>query len=418
VRVILTVLGFLATPVCAPPCIAQGLRDPFFAQVPFKRWQSEGKRRDIRWDVDVFPVELSVHQRLLTRVRATVELGSDAASPGSYAMLVEFRDAEGAVWQTHLSPPLINGGGPGTFVLFGNAFVLPGDYSLSVAVCNTATLEHSFLRRTVHAKAPGNDPLPLSWKNLPAVEFLPPTVDPPDEWYLPSVQSRLNLPLVTRQKVRVDVLLNATPGGNRAGSTSAVAYNMSVLIPSLKVISYIEPSNGSINVHVLDLARRRVAFEQRSVRTLDWTRLRQFFVESRPGIIDVGALAGFWKMRNFFWDQLSGTRDSDPDAVKVVLVLSGPAFFPNQESLPPAGGTREGSCPMFYIRYRSIQGFARRPRPRTAIHAAPARPAVFPLPEDDLELAVRKLNARIFDVTSPADFRRVLAAVLDQISRL
>jgi hypothetical protein len=41
-----------------------------------------------------------------------------------------------------------------------------------------------------------------------------------------------------------------------------------------------------------------------------------------------------------------------------------------------------------------------------------------PMPTDDLERAILPLNARIFDAASAKQFRRVLAALLDQLSRL
>jgi hypothetical protein len=41
-----------------------------------------------------------------------------------------------------------------------------------------------------------------------------------------------------------------------------------------------------------------------------------------------------------------------------------------------------------------------------------------PMPVDDLEHTVEPLNARLFDAASTQQFRRVLAAILEQISRM
>jgi hypothetical protein len=38
------------------------------------------------------------------------------------------------------------------------------------------------------------------------------------------------------------------------------------------------------------------------------------------------------------------------------------------------------------------------------------------MPVDDLEHTVEPLNARLFDATSSEQFRRILAAVIDQLS--
>lgn len=94
---------------------------------------------------------------------------------------------------------------------------------------------------------------------------------------------------------------------------------MSVLIPSLKVISQVEPEQGSVNVRLLDLVARQIAFEEHEAHSrapngtnadgenwpeLDWQKLRRFFTQSRSGIVDASALAWFWKMRSFFWDEV------------------------------------------------------------------------------------------------------------------
>jgi hypothetical protein len=193
---------------------------------------------------------------------------------------------------------------------------------------------------------------------------------------------------------------------------------MSVLIPSLKVISQIELRNGSLNVHLLDLVARSAPFEQNGVRVLDWPDLRRFFLESRPGIIDASALAGFWKMRTFLWDQVAAPAIA-PRAgeTHAVLILSGPAFFSGQDAPQTVALVRQENACLFYVRYRPFDPFARRSRAHPGARPFPERPLVRPLPDDELETAARKLNARVFDVTSPAEFRRVLAAIMAQIGQ-
>src|SRR5690349_7537303 len=83
-----------------PLAAVNELRDPFFSSVPFEHWQAAGKRKQIRWDVEFFPVELSVHQRLLARVRIEID---HPVSP-ALAVFVEYRDESGGVWQTHILP--------------------------------------------------------------------------------------------------------------------------------------------------------------------------------------------------------------------------------------------------------------------------------------------------------------------------
>jgi hypothetical protein len=199
---------------------------------------------------------------------------------------------------------------------------------------------------------------------------------------------------------------------------------MSVLIPALKVLSQIDLSNGSIDAALLDLTHRRVAFEQKNVERLNWDAMRKLLVDTNPGIIDVRALEGQWKMRRFFWDEISrrvgaGEKPGNDGTRNVVIVLSGPAFFDDQEPVEPLELRKDPDRRLFYIRYRSVAVRNQRTRVRPGAHGPSlAPPAVFPMPVDDLEHTVEPLNARLFDAASSEQFRRILAAVIDQLSRM
>jgi hypothetical protein len=82
---------------------------------------------------------------------------------------------------------------------------------------------------------------------------------------------------------------------------------------------------------------------------------------------------------------------------------------------------------LIYIRYRTFQAPRRYPpnsplgRGRfTAMRLPPpnAEGLIPPMSEDDLQKTAEPLNARIFDAASTAQFRRILAAVIEQLSAL
>jgi hypothetical protein len=134
-------------------------------------------------------------------------------------------------------------------------------------------------------------------------------------------------------------------------------------------------------------------------------------------VIDVSVLSKQWKMRSFFLERLA-SRLREPD--RVAIVLSGPAFFEGQE---PAGPIElpEGAAPrVFYIRCRDIPRWMLepRPRPRPGARPRPSQRASFALPLDDLEKPLDTPVARVFDVITSGQFRRVLGAVIEQISRM
>ncbi len=187
---------------------------------------------------------------------------------------------------------------------------------------------------------------------------------------------------------------------------------MGAVLPALKTISQIDLTNGSMDFALLDLTR------QRSLRTAKWDDMKAFFAETNPGIIDVHALDSRWKMRTFFTSQV--TAELVREEAHAVIVLSGPAFFPDAE---PGAKIDLPSDPLhrvFYIRCRLIPHsvLEPRPRPRPGVRPRLLRPNFFRLPLDDLEKPLESSGAMLFDVITPEQFRRVLAAVIGQISRM
>ena len=396
----------------AAPCRAEaGHGDLWFNKLPFEKWLSEGERADIPWSADILPAEVSPHQRLMLRVVIRLygrELEKRRGT-GEFVTLVQYTDSAGRIWQHHTSLDLANlppGTGNQQLAIAQYAFVLPGDYSLAIAICDTATLEHGLMVRQVHAAALKADPLPEAWVGLPAVDFIPPITEPPDVWYLPGVEGRLNLPLATRRPVHIHLLVNITPSWQSAGSITALQRNMSAVIPIMKVLSQIDIRNGSMETAVLDLTHLGVAFDQNiagnDAGSLDWDGMRRIFLDARPGIVDTRSLQSRRKMGILFRKEVvrrllaDGTESADA-GTSVVIVLSGPAFLEEQDPDGPVQLPNKLDHRVFYIRY----------------HGLPARP-----PTDDLQRAAVSLNARVYDAASNERVREIVASVLDEISKL
>jgi hypothetical protein len=399
--------------------------------VPFDKWISQGGNR-LHWTVSVPPVRLSTHQRLLQRVTVSVD-GKDIEKrrgEGEILALIQYRDAAGRVWQNHTSFDLASVQ-PGMEHKYLEtsffAFLLPGDYTMSVAVCDSKTLEHSASVRKLHIDALKGDPLPESWEGLPAVDMISPTFDPPDVWFLPDITTGLALRAQTQKPLHVRIIVNTTPSERSSGSLTALRANMALLIPALKILTRMQVPGGTVDAEMVDLTHQKVIFSQRDARRLDWLHMRTFFVDSRPGVIDAAALSAQWKMRRFFVDEVNRLLSDG----SVVIVLSGPAFLEDQEPVEPAA-VAAGAPRLFYIRYRNQIYPSPNPRSRllrdTMIGRSGRRPMTYngpqdedllpPMPTDDLERAILPLNARIFDAASAKQFRRVLAALLDQLSKL
>ncbi|HTD43098.1 MAG TPA: hypothetical protein VK687_02915 [Bryobacteraceae bacterium] len=396
-----------------------GSRDPAFAKVPFDQWLAGSEQPRVRWNTRVLPVELSNFQRLRARVEIQVD-GEEVAKRrgrGFLVMLVQFNDSESRVYQTHKALDLQEmkeTAGKMNFIYSQDAFVLPGDYKISLGVFDTETGDHSVAQRMLHVGPLKNDPLPAAWRDLPPVELLH---DAPDEGLLPSSTGRLNLPLETRRPVRVELLVNA--------SGQAAKSNWGELIPALSVLSDMNVVNGALNVVLLDLARQKVVFEQNVARNLDWRKLEAGFKQADPKVIDVHSLEKRGRSAQFFVKQV-GQRIADAaEAVRVLIVLTGPAAFDSGENLHAIELGAKPAGKLFYIRYHSpapkpeFRPTFEEPRfGRRQIPPLQPRTPALTEPIDELERTMKPIDPRVFDVYTPDQFRKALGTVIEETSKL
>ena len=410
----------------------QGQTDPAFDRIPFDEWVKEGTDAHIKWSLQTFPSRLGVHQRL--RVGLSVRIDGNEfvkrRGAGQMVVFIEIRDHDNRVFQTHRAVRFEDLKNPSDLAALSfdqYALIVPGDYQLAAAILDTRSTEHAAKRTKLHVPDLAHDPLPESWHKLPEVEFVTYT-DPPDAWYLPGITSRMSLPVTTERPVRVEVVVNESPTelANRRVSRT-MSRNMGNVIPALKTLSQIELLNGSLNVTLLDLERRKVSFSQEQVSTLDWTRLRAALVENDPNSIDVHALENHEQNAQFFVSEVRKRLESTESPARVLIVLSGPMAFPKGQDLTPIEATPEPGVRVFYVRYnapsptgaagvevyRSQMGGGRRAPPSPGMPIPRGGPM-----EDSLARTLKPLAPKIFDVTTPMEFRNALAAIMSEISRL
>ena len=70
------------------------------------------------------------------------------------------------------------------------AFAVPGQYEVSVALWDKKSGEHNFLRRLFHVGAYKNDPLPEMWRGLDAFEFWSTKRDGPEYMFHSDIEGR------------------------------------------------------------------------------------------------------------------------------------------------------------------------------------------------------------------------------------
>jgi hypothetical protein len=178
------------------------------------------------------------------------------------------------------------------------------------------------------------------------------------------------------------------------------------------VLSQVEWRNSTFNIALLDLARRHVVFHQENVHDLDWPQAESSLDAANPGVIDVKSLENRQYNAQFFLNQIRRRvrprKDASESALRVVIVLSSYVFFEPGVEMRPIEAAAGPDVLLFYIRYQpqdrvffNPEGMPRR-QPFRGI--------------DELAPLLKPLGPQVFDVGTPEQFRKALAAILTKIA--
>jgi hypothetical protein len=383
-------------------------------EIKLDRLLAGPERSEVRWAVSVPQPVLTPFQRLYTRISMRVD-GKEIVKRngnGEFLFAAEFRDSSQRVFHTQIRanlPEHHNATAQQELECAVQAFVLPGVYDVSLAVVETTTEKVSLTHRTLRVPPLSGDPLPDLWQRLPEIEFVD-VVEPPDDWYLPRERGRLSLTTGSEHPQRLEILANITPTEVSRRQTRAYNRTMEALLPSLKVLSRIDVGAGSKHVALVDVGRRTVRYEQDVLRRLDWMAMKEALHEADPNKIDAAALKDRSHNASFFVDQADkrATPATTAGGNPVLVVLSGPLAFTSHQDIQqvqPPPNTR-----VFYLRFE--------PLPSNSFAIGPNHTFVAPnLPIDDLERTLKPLQPKLFDIYSPMDFRRALAAIVHELGR-
>jgi len=393
-----------------------------FARYPFDQWAAETAKPQIRWSVQTNSPHLSPHQRLLQQIDIAIG-GSELRSRSDSRQLIAFvrlEDAAGKRYQTaNMTRIGTNRKQIQEVDYHFPAFIIPGDYTIELAICDSHTLEHSFVRRQLHIAPMNPDVLAGAWKALPSVEFLP-VNGIPDSWFLPQIPERLSLPIRTARPTHIDLLVNTAPAA--PGTISELRRNMENVVPSLKVLMGLDPEQGSVGLSIVDLARRAFTYEEPDIRATppsEWARrnlskFRTAFAETHTTVVDIKTLEGQRRTLNYLSGEVTrllGPRNPTDAMRHVVIVLSAPFYFDNQEKPPLPDLPADPARRLFYIGYSPLamlqtEGVAGPSTMRVPLYRS----------SDDIEHTLKPLGARVFRVSRPEEFRKALGAILSDIS--
>ena len=435
-RWLVAIALFLQFSAAQPPSDGS-TRDPEFDKIPFSEWLSGGPQTSLRWTEHVLPVLLSVHQRLLARVQIQLD-GAEAAKrrgEGQIIFYFQLTDARGRVYQDHTIYDLEKveeGLKAQDLSVTESAFVLPGDYSVSTAIYDTATKEHAVKKDKLRILPLKADPLPVAWRDLPPVEFVEPS-DPPDHWFLPKERGRLYLPLAPKRPVRIELVVNLTPTELAGGAYGLQDRNFAYLFPALKVLTQMSGRQVSVNLSLLDISRRRVIWHQEDVHELDWDRIKSSLSAATSASIDVKSLQDRQHNGAFFVNEvarkIAPAGSSADRPARVAIVLSGAMLFDTGQDLSELDVKSYPDSRLFYIRLLppvDQRQYVIETRRRRTFGGSPGRmsrtqdegetPINNTQQMDQLEPMLKSLDPRLFDVITAEQARKAYAAIMAEIS--
>jgi hypothetical protein len=402
--------GFGAPPQAEEPSI-----DSIFTDAPFDKWAAEGAGQEVPWQVHVSAEHLSFHQRLIATIRVEVP-GRELlkrSHDGHITLLVEVRNGQGVSFRNYgnlelddLKPEMKR-----SDVEFSwQAFAVPGQYEVFVALWDKKSGEHNFMRRLFHVDAYRNDPLPEMWRGLDAFEFWSTKRDGPDYMFHSDIEGRPNLKLATRRPIHMEVLLDLTPSAEIfRGNYSRYNHYLGAALPTFKLLNQITLNKASRSAAAMDLVQRRIVFEQSDGKDVDWTTMRKALSpDSGPGVVSVKDLQNKQQSPVYLRDEIVRRLKAGSDQaakagekpLHVFVVIGSPMDFYTFPKLPEIETGEEKDCVIYYLQFEFVQ--------RQGITGGVG----------NVEKMLRPLKVRSFEVRSADDARRALAKVMEEVGRM
>ena len=412
------ILASLAIAMSAGFAMAQQPEEPttdsVFAEAPFDKWAAQGNHQEVSWHVQTFSDRLSFHQRLIATIQVQVP-GPEMlkrSHDDHITLLVEVRNGQGVSSRNYgllelsnLKPEMKR-----SDVEFSwQAFAVPGQYELSVALWDKKSGEHNFTRRLFHVDAYKNDPLPEMWRGLDVFEFWGTKRDGPEYMFHTDIEGRPNLTLATRRPIEMEVLFDMTPSSEIfAGSYGYYNHYLGEALPTFKVLNQINLKNGSRHAAALDLVQRHIVFEQDDGKDLDWTVLRKTLSpDNGPGTVSVKDLQNKQQSPVYLREEIvrrlkAGSvheARSGERPLHVFILLGSPMDFYTFPKLPEVETGEEQDCVIYYLQFE----FTQRDEVRGGVN--------------NVEKMLKPLKIRSFEVRSADDVRRALAKMLEELSK-
>ena len=398
--------------------------DAKFAAVPYEEWVKAGARAELPWHTRITAPELTLHERLASRVQVDVD-GNELLKrccEGEEVALLEIHDQQGRTYRNYAAKSLkdVQPGFSGVVIdLSWQVFLLPGDYEVAIALYYSGRAGHSLVKERLHVAELKRDPLPDAWRGLPSVEFCDPQPEGINEFVLPNIRGRLNLPAAASHSLHLGVVENVTPYPSQRRHTKDYMAWLGNLLPILKTLGQVDVRKGTMDISLLDFTRSRAVFEQQVAERegISWGDLRSALAANPANLVDVHDLPGQEHFGDFFESIISTKLASrnDDEATRVLIVISGRMDLGNKRpiAIPIATG---GKFEVFYLRC-DLENRVPRTTWLYGREIQQNRIAIERL-VDGVGDALKPVKPRVFEIDSPMALRVAVATILNEIAKM
>lgn len=410
--------GFLLSLALAAAAAQPVPPDSALNRLRLDEWLREKDDSRIRWSLQVRPPYLNERQHLETQVIAIIDGDEVRQNPDLDSMffLFQFRDAGGHVFRGFAPVKRPRDADPASVKelrVVERTCVARGDYDIAGALYDPVSRKHSV--RSIHYRVEGiaHDPFPGMWSAAPGVATKRSDCD----------EVNPVIPLRTKGAVRFDLVANQPIDLPNK------------ITPRLWILSELGVQNGSTAVTVLNLQKRMVR-TQELAGPLNEKTLWAGFPRIQRLIIDAPLLEMDKAVGEFFVAQIGNLLNAPAGEAKhVVVILSEPIkLAKDEEHLHAIDVQASPELLVFYIRCDHALPDASYPPPSFPSTVPAGSPGAIPdlsrqpvmrswkpLPRflgnaDSLEGTLKPLHPKVFDVTTPIEFRHALAEIARDVS--
>jgi hypothetical protein len=386
---------------------------------------AEGEREQIPWTVTLAEPQLRLDQRLGAEAKISIDQEPLNRHGEKHDLLVMARVAPlGGDWLPGLewlALPVEKPLASNTTLEFQFFFVArPGDFRIGIVLFDRVSGHSNATIRTLRVESLRDDPLPQAFRDLPAAEFLTAT-EGFEAAFLTKMKGKLWLPVESQRNLQIEILANFSPSeeftvqqsrpppfrfGRRRRSVPTVEDHLFVTLAALKPLAELQ-WRGGLRITALDLLRRRAIFDQQPLAPAEWPRLSESLDDFKSNVVSTETLLAQKEsaefLRQVLRERLQASTASSGSAVapqkepplRVIIFLSGAMVFPKGADLSPIEKAPSCNCRVYFIRLRPFGNYW-----------------------DQLDAILRPLKPRRFDVRTPAEYRRALAAILADLREL